>query len=97
MDGLITLSVISAIITIFRSICEIVGIVVIIKCFVKSIYLIIKHFKNKNKKQQYVQKTIKFDIELADKVKELSHKSERSFSNQVKFMIKKYLESTENK
>ncbi len=84
-------------ITIFEKICLIVGLIYISKTLIKSIYYIIENITNKKRGRKYIQKSIKFDTELAEKIKELSQESERGFNNQVKFMLKKYIEMTENK
>ena len=42
-------------------------------------------------------KTIKFDKELLDKIQELADESERVFSEQVRFMLKKYIQMIEKK
>lgn len=85
----------SVVITIFKNICLIVGLVCIAKGLVKFVYNIVENITNRKVKRKYIQKTIKFDEELAEKIKELSKESERGFNNQVKFMIKKYLEMIE--
>ncbi len=92
-----TLLAYSIAITIFQKICSIVGLICIIKIFIKSIYRIIEHITNKKRPKQYTQKSIKFDSELTEKIKELSQESERGFNSQVKYMLKKYIEMTENK
>lgn len=43
------------------------------------------------------QKTIRFEKELIKKIDELREGTERNFSQQVKYMIKKYLEIKEEK
>jgi len=43
------------------------------------------------------QKTIRFEKEIIEKIDELRKGTERNFSQQVKFMIKKYLEIIEQK
>ena len=40
-------------------------------------------------------KTIKFDMELLDKIQDLADQSERVFSEQVRFMLRKYLQMME--
>ena len=42
-------------------------------------------------------KTIRFEAELLDKIEELAAKSERVFSEQVRFMLKQYLQMIESK
>lgn len=81
--------------TIFVYTCFIIGLIYIIKIFVKSIRTIVELIVNGKSKQKYIQKSIKFEPELVKKIGKIAEESERSFSKQVKFMIKKYLESTE--
>jgi len=52
---------------------------------------------NPNEIQETVVKSIRFDMELADKILGLAGQSERDFSQQVRFMLKKYLEIMEGK
>lgn len=51
---------------------------------------------NKIQQRETQQKTIRMDIELIKKVEELGRKNERNFSKQVQFMLRKYIEITEN-
>lgn len=49
---------------------------------------------------QYIesqQKTIRMEKDLIDKIDELRKGTERDFSKQVKFMLRKYIEFTEKK
>lgn len=89
-------------VTIFVYVCFIMGVVDLAKMFVKfvkfiaqNLNLAINNQKGINKKQ-YIQKSINFDPVLIKQVEELAEESERSFSKQVKFMLKKYIETTEN-
>lgn len=81
--------------TIFVYTCFIIGLIYIIKIFVKSIRTIVELIVNGKSKQKYIQKSIKFETALAKTIEELAKESERSFSRQVKFMLKKYLETIE--
>lgn len=81
--------------TIFVYTCFTIGLIYIIKIFVKSIRTIIELIVNGKSKQKYIQKSIKFEPALAKTIEELAKESERSFSRQVKFMLKKYLETIE--
>lgn len=47
--------------------------------------------------KNYPQKSIRFEPELIKKIEELAEESERDFSKQVKFMLKKYIEIIETK
>ena len=47
--------------------------------------------------KNYPQKSIRFEPELIEKIEKLAEESERDFSKQVKYMLKKYLEMIENK
>lgn len=47
--------------------------------------------------KNYPQKSIRFEPELIKKIEELAAESERDFSKQVKFMLKKYIEIIETK
>lgn len=51
---------------------------------------------NNIQQRETQQKTIRMDIELIKKVEELGRKNERNFSKQVQFMLRKYIEITEN-
>lgn len=42
------------------------------------------------------QKTIRMETELIKKIEEMRQGTERNFSQQVKFMLRKYIEFTEN-
>ena len=44
-----------------------------------------------------VQKSIRLEPELLQKIEKLAEESERDFSKQVKFMLKKYIEIIETK
>ena len=49
-----------------------------------------------NKERQETEsKTIRFEKDLIDKIDEMRKDTERNFSQQVKFMIKRYLEIIE--
>lgn len=41
-------------------------------------------------------KSLRIDTELVKKIEELANKNERDFTKQVIFMLKKYIEITEN-
>lgn len=41
-------------------------------------------------------KSMRLEKELIDKIEELARKNERDFTKQVVFMLKKYIEITEN-
>ena len=43
------------------------------------------------------QKTIRMEKDLIEKIEELRKGTERDFSKQVKFMLRKYIEFTEKK
>jgi len=45
--------------------------------------------------KQTIVKTIRFDLELENKIQKLAEEAERDFSQQVRFMLKKYLQITE--
>ena len=45
--------------------------------------------------QETIVKSIRFELELANKISGLAEQYERDFSQQVRFMIKKYLEMIE--
>lgn len=81
----------------FVYICFFIGLIDIIKIFIKSIRTIIEFILNRKNEQKYIQKSIKFDHELGKTIEKLAKESERSFSRQVKFMLKKYIEIIENK
>ena len=42
-------------------------------------------------------KTIRMELDLIEKIEELRKGTERDFSKQVKFMLRKYIEFTEKK
>lgn len=44
-----------------------------------------------------IQKTIKFETELAEKIEELAQEARRNFSTQVKFMLEEYIRIKETK
>ena len=50
---------------------------------------------NSNELQETIVKSIRFDIELAEKIQKLANKYERDFSQQVRFMVKMYLNMKE--
>ena len=50
-----------------------------------------------NEIQPTVLKTIRMDAELIEKINELKKGTERNFSQQIKFMLKKYIEIIETK
>ena len=45
--------------------------------------------------QETIVKSIRFDLELAEKIQKLANKYERDFSQQVRFMVKMYLDMKE--
>lgn len=47
--------------------------------------------------KNYPQKSIRFEPELIEKIEKLAEESERDFSKQVKYMLKKYIEMIESK
>ena len=50
-----------------------------------------------NTLQETIVKSIRFDNELANKIIEFADRAERDFSQQVRFMLKQYIELMENK
>lgn len=48
-----------------------------------------------NESQETVSKTIRFEKDLVNKIDSLRKDTERNFSQQVKFMIKRYIEIIE--
>ena len=48
-----------------------------------------------NEVQETISKTIRFEKDLVNKIDELRKDTERNFSQQVKFMIKRYIEIIE--
>jgi len=66
-----------------------------------SIMFIINHnrrcitMQNNNIQQQTETKTIRFEKSLIEKIEKLREGTERNFSQQVKYMLKKYIEITE--
>lgn len=47
--------------------------------------------------QKNTTKTIRLDTDLIRKIEELGKSSERDFSSQVRYMLKKFIEITEDK
>lgn len=43
------------------------------------------------------QKTLRMEKDLIEKIEKLAKESQRDFTKQVKFMLRKYIEITENK
>ena len=41
--------------------------------------------------ERMITKSIKFDIELLEKIEKLAEEAERDFSQQIRFMCKQYL------
>lgn len=62
----------------------------------KGVKKLVNMQDNKIQQRETQQKTIRMDIELIKKVEELGRKNERNFSKQVQFMLRKYIEITEN-
>lgn len=66
-----------------------------------GVLLIIEHTRRCNTMQkdslqpQTVTKTIRFEKELVEKIEKLREGTERNFSQQVKYMLKKYIDITE--
>ena len=95
-------------IQIFVYLCFFVGLIVIIKKILSFFSFAIDPIKRrlekelnfimpKRKRKGYIKKSINFEPELMYKIEELAEKSEREVNNQVKYMLKKYIEMTENK
>ena len=95
-------------IQIFVYLCFFVGLIVIIKKILSFFSFAIDPIKRrlekelnfimpKRKRKGYIKKSINFEPELMYKIEELSQESERGFNSQVKYMLKKYIEMTENK
>ena len=51
--------------------------------------------QNNHIQQQTETKTIRFEKSLIEKIEKLREGTERNFSQQVKYMLKKYIEITE--
>lgn len=62
----------------------------------KGVRKLVNMQDNNIQQRETQQKTIRMDIELIKKVEELGRKNERNFSKQVQFMLRKYIEITEN-
>lgn len=48
-------------------------------------------------KPESTTKTIRFEMNLVEKIEKLAQESERDFSSQVRFMLKEYLKIKESK
>lgn len=46
----------------------------------------------KNTQKEKITKTIRLEQDIIDEIEKLAKESERDFSKQVKFMLKKYIE-----
>jgi len=46
-------------------------------------------------KKQTVVKTLRFDIDLAEKIQKMADDSQRDFTKQVRFMLLQYIEMRE--
>lgn len=65
----------------------------------KNFVIITKKGVVKLDKMQYKEtqsKSLRIETELVKKIEELAEKNERDFTKQVIFMLKKYIEITEN-
>lgn len=65
----------------------------------KKFVIIAKKGVVKLDKMQYKEtqsKSLRIETELVKKIEELAEKNERDFTKQVIFMLKKYIEITEN-
>lgn len=56
----------------------------------------VKNLDNKQDNETQ-SKTIRMETTLIEKIEEMRKGTERNFSQQVKFMLRKYIEFTENK
>jgi len=45
--------------------------------------------------KETIPKTIRFEKEMLEKIEELAEESERDFSKQIKYMLKKYIQMIE--
>lgn len=95
-------------ISIFVYFCFFIGLIVIIKKILSFFSFATEPIKRrlekelnfimpKRKQKGYIKKSIDFEPELMYKIEELAEKSEREVNNQVKYMLKKYIEIAENK
>ncbi len=46
-------------------------------------------------KKETVVKTLRFDIDLAEKIQKMADENQRDFTKQVRFMLLKYIEMRE--